>query len=125
MSDSTNNITVLIAGRPYPLKIKDGDEPIIRRIVKEVNDKIALFQNTYPRKDRQDWLSMALLTSAVDLHKAQATLAQPLPVAEPVEDPQLSERLSYLDSLLSEMVKCHSSFCHYKYLKPNQLKNND
>ena len=104
MSDSTNNITVLIAGRPYPLKIKDGDEPIIRRIVKEVNDKIALFQNTYPRKDRQDWLSMALLTSAVDLHKAQATLAQPLPVAEPVEDPQLSERLSYLDSLLSEMV---------------------
>ena len=74
MSDSTNNITVIIAGRPYPLKIKEGDEPIIRRIVKEVNDKISLFQNTYPRKDRQDWLSMALLTTAVDLHKAQAVV---------------------------------------------------
>ena len=104
MSDSTNNITVIIAGRPYPLKIKEGDEPIIRRIVKEVNDKIALFQNTYPRKDRQDWMSMALLTTAVDLHKAQATLAQPAPVAEPTTDPQLSERLSQLDSLLSSLV---------------------
>ena len=104
MSDSTNNITVIIAGRPYPLKIKEGDEPIIRRIVKEVNDKIALFQNTYPRKDRLDWLSMALLTCSVDLHKAQATLAQPAPVAEPTTDPQLSDRLSHLDSLLSSLV---------------------
>ena len=104
MSDSTNNITVIIAGRPYPLKIKEGDEPIIRRIVKEVNDKIALFQNTYPQKDRQDWLSMALLTTAVDLHKAQATMAQPAPVAEPTTDPQVSDRLSHLDALLTQLV---------------------
>ncbi len=104
MSDSTNNITVIIAGRPYPLKIKEGDEPIIRRIVKEVNDKISLFQNTYPRKDRQDWLSMALLTCSVDLHKAQATLAQPVPVAESTTDPEFSDRLSHLDSLLSSLV---------------------
>ena len=104
MSDSTNNITVIIAGRPYPLRIKEGDEPIIRRIVKEVNDKISLFQNTYPRKDRQDWMSMALLTTAVDLHKVQATMIQPASVPVPVEDPQLAERLSNLNSLLSEMV---------------------
>ncbi len=104
MSESTNNITVIIAGRPYPLRVKEGDEPIIRRIVKEVNDKISLFQNTYPRKDRQDWMSMALLTATVDLHKVQATLAQPAPVPVPVEDLQLTERLSNLDVLLSEMV---------------------
>lgn len=104
MSDSTNNITVIIAGRPYPLRIKEGDEPIIRRIVKEVNDKISLFQNTYPRKDRQDWMSMALLTTAVDLHKVQATMTQPASEPVPVEDPQLAERLSNLNSLLSEMV---------------------
>ena len=105
MSDSTNNITVLIAGRPYPLKIKEGDEPIIRRIVKEVNDKITLFQNTYPRKDRQDWLSMAILTLAVDLHKAQANPTTPqVAVATPEPDSQLAQHLSHLDSLLSELV---------------------
>jgi len=36
----TLNITVLIAGRPYPLKIKAGDEHTIRKIVKDVNEKI-------------------------------------------------------------------------------------
>ncbi len=95
--DGTTNITVLIAGRPYPLKIKDGDEPVIRRIVKEVNDKIALFQNTYPRKDRQDWLTMVLLTYAVDVHKAQAHTT--------ILDPQLADKLSQIDDLLSKAVK--------------------
>lgn len=97
--DGTTNITVLIGGRPYPLKIKEGDEPIIRRIVKEVNDKITLFQNTYPRKDRQDHLSMVLLTYAVDAHKAQAT-STPAPNI----DRQLSDQLSQIDALLSNAL---------------------
>ena len=67
----TTNITVLIAGRPYPLKIKAGDEAAIRKIVKEVNEKVNRFQLTYTKKDKQDCLSMALLTYAVDLHKTQ------------------------------------------------------
>ncbi|NJN33046.1 MAG: cell division protein ZapA [Saprospiraceae bacterium] len=97
--DGTTNITVLIAGRPYPLKIKEGDEPIIRRIVKEVNDKIALFQNTYPRKDRQDWFAMTLLTYAVDVHKAQN---QAVTVGI---DEQATERLSHIDALLTTALK--------------------
>lgn len=94
--DGTTNITVLIAGRPYPLRIKEGDEPTIRRIVKEVNDKIALFQNTYPKKDRQDWISMVLLTYAVDLNKTQAS--------NQTLDPELSEKLSQIDDLLSKSL---------------------
>ena len=99
--DGTTNITVLIGGRPYPLKIKEGDEPIIRRIVKEVNDKITLFQNTYPRKDRQDHLSMALLTYAVDAHKAQVPSA---PTPTPIIDMQLSNQLSQIDALLTNAL---------------------
>lgn len=63
------NITVLIAGRPYPLKINASDEETIRKIVKEANDKINRFQLTYPQKDKQDCLAMALLTIAVELQK--------------------------------------------------------
>jgi cell division protein ZapA (FtsZ GTPase activity inhibitor) len=94
--DETTNITVLIAGRPYPLKIKEGDEPIIRRIVKEVNDKITLFQNTYPRKDRQDHLAMVLLTYAVDTHKAQAITAQ-----APTVNTKHTDKLAQIDAFLS------------------------
>ena len=89
------NITVLIAGRPYPLKIKVGDEPAIRKIVKEVNEKINRFQLTYTNKDKQDCLSMALLTYAVDLHKTKTLTTQ---------DSLLSNKLAQLDGLLDEIL---------------------
>jgi cell division protein ZapA (FtsZ GTPase activity inhibitor) len=106
-TDDTTNITVLIGGRPYPLKIKEGDEPAIRRIVKDVNDKISLFQNVYARKDRQDWLAMALLTYAVDFHKLQQ-LAIPLPTTAtptpPEQGAQINERLTQINDLLAQAL---------------------
>ena len=91
----TKNITVLIAGRPYPLKVKAEDEPIIRRIVKELNEKVNRFQLTYTNKDKQDCLAMSLLTYAVDLHKA--TLVK-------TEDLSLSSRLTKMEELLDELL---------------------
>ncbi|MCB0570173.1 MAG: cell division protein ZapA [Phaeodactylibacter sp.] len=91
----SKNITVLIAGRPYPLKINESDEPAIRRIVKEVNEKVNRFQLAYTNKDKQDCLSMALLTYAVDLHKAKQL---------PGNDPALSTRLSGLEALLDSVL---------------------
>ena len=90
-----SNITVLIAGRPYPLKIKVDDEPTIRNIVKEINEKINRFQLTYTKKDKQDCLSMALLTYAVDLHKAHQT----------TQDEDVSEKINELDELLDHLLK--------------------
>lgn len=91
------HITVLIGGRPYPLKIKAGDEPIIRKIVKEVNDKINRFQLTYTNKDKQDCLSMAVLTYAVDLYKAEQSVTDTV-------NPTVSSRLSELDQLLDQLL---------------------
>lgn len=96
----TKSITVLIAGRPYPLKIKAEDEPAIRKIVKEVNEKINRFQLTYSNKDKQDCLSMTVLTYAVDLHKA--TLEQSVQVENP--ETVLSEKLSSLENLLDNLL---------------------
>ncbi len=66
----SKQITLTIAGRPYPLKIKANDEAVIRKIAKEVNEKVNLFQLNYPNRDKQDCLAMALLAYAVDLYKA-------------------------------------------------------
>ena len=90
------NITVLIAGRPYPLKIKAGDEPTIRKIVKEVNEKVNRFQLTYSNKDKQDCLSMAVLTYAVDLHKSKQTASD--------DDTNISTKLSDLDDFLDTLL---------------------
>ena len=92
----SKQLTVTIAGRPYPLKIKANDEPVIRQIVKEVNEKVNKFQLTYANREKQDCLAMALLAYAVDLHKAtsQATASSP----------DLSDKLSRIQSLLDEAM---------------------
>ena len=94
-SQETTNITVMIAGRSYPLKIKVGDEASIRDIVKEVNEKINRFQLTYANRDKQDCLSMALFTYAVDLHKARQASNQK----------ELSTKISDIDKLLDAMLQ--------------------
>lgn len=89
-------ITVLIAGRPYPLKIKSGDEPTIRRIVKEVNEKVNKYQLAYPNRDKQDCLAMAALSLAVDslADRRETTLEK-----------ELSEKLSLLSDSIDQLLR--------------------
>ncbi len=94
MSDEYKNITITLAGRPYPLKIKTGDEDSIRRIVKGLNEKINNFQIAYTSKDKQDCISMTLLTVAVEFHKLQKQAS-----IQEAED-KLSELEDFLDTLL-------------------------
>ncbi|MEL7118553.1 MAG: cell division protein ZapA [Bacteroidota bacterium] len=91
----TKNITVLIAGRPYPLKVKNEDEAAIRKIVKEVNEKINHFQLNYTSKDKQDCLSMTLLTYAVDLYKTKQ---------QPLHDKQLTAKVDNINQLLDHLL---------------------
>lgn len=91
-------ITVLIAGRPYPLKVKAIDETAVRKIVKEVNDKINSFQTAYQDRDKQDGLSMTLLTYAFDLYKLRK---------QPTEDNNevgVENQLAKIDELLEQML---------------------
>ena len=91
-------ITVIIAGRPYPLKIQKGDEATIRDIVKEINDKVNKFQQAYRKKDKQDCLTMTLLTYAVDMHKIQNSRE------DNAKNEMISNRLQQIDKLLETMV---------------------
>lgn len=78
MADATQpnhtiQVTVLIAGRPYLLKINAAEEALIHRLAKEINDKTAAFKAAQPSKDNQDCLAMALLTYAVELNRAMSS----------------------------------------------------
>lgn len=90
------NINVMIAGRSYPLRLKPEDEANIRAIVEEINQKIKEFQYTYKNRDKQDCLSMALLTYAVDSHKKS--------LADPETESEVYGKIkgidAYLDSIL-------------------------
>jgi cell division protein ZapA (FtsZ GTPase activity inhibitor) len=93
----TKHITVTIANRPYPLKIKAEDEGIIRKIAKEVNEKINRFQLSYTNKDKQDCMAMVVLTYAIDLQKTKQLLSS-------TQDTELSERLAQLDTFLRQLL---------------------
>jgi cell division protein ZapA (FtsZ GTPase activity inhibitor) len=71
------NINLLIAGRPYKLKVAQDEEGYVRQAAKEINDKIAEYQKTLLTRDRQDFLSMIALQATTDVlqNKNKATNA--------------------------------------------------
>lgn len=97
VQDEMIRITVLIAGRPYPLKIHAKEEPVVRRLVKVLNDRIIQFQQAY-KKDKQDLLAMTLLTYAMDLHKAQSNKTSNIPIT------QLTNSIQEVDELLESIL---------------------
>lgn len=70
------SIEVLIAGRAYPLKVTEDEETLVRSVADEINEKVRNLQNTYLQKDRQDCLSMALLTYALDNKRQKQALGE-------------------------------------------------
>lgn len=60
------NINLLIADRPYPLKIRREEEQMVRKVAKEINEKVKQFQNRYAAKDKQDYLAMCALMLGVE-----------------------------------------------------------
>ncbi len=78
-SNHTTQVTVLIAGRPYLLKINITDEALVYRLAKEINDKVAVLQSGQPSRDLQDCFALALLTYAVDLNRVSSGQSFPAP----------------------------------------------
>ena len=93
-------LTVTLAGRPYPLKIKVLDEPILRKIIKEVNEKINRFRLAYPNRDMQDCLAMATLAYAVDLHKAR----HGAPNSTQNDLPDIEKQIAQLETLVDSFL---------------------
>ena len=75
MSDTTSNIkniNVMLAGRSFPLKVEAAKEAAIKKVVKDLNTKINKFQLDYTKANKEDILSMVLLTYAVELQELSA-----------------------------------------------------
>ena len=89
-------MTVNIAGRSYPLRVKENDKLSIQQVVDDINEKVRDFQLTYINKDKQDCLAMALLTYAVDYNK----IKQENDVSE-----RVNQKVDHLESMIDEIIK--------------------
>lgn len=84
----------MIEGRTYPLKVNEEDAVSMLKIVEEVNESLKSLHVSYPQKDRQDCMAMALLTYAVKLYESRADSLSP----------DIQEKLEVMDRLLDEVM---------------------
>ena len=84
----------MIEGRTYPLKVNEEDVSSMLKIVEEVNESLKSLHVSYPQKDRQDCMAMALLTYAVKLYESRADSLSP----------DIQEKLEVMDRLLDEVM---------------------
>ena len=92
-----NNIRVVIAGRPYPIRVAAREEAGLRALVDEINERFNEFQVKYSGRDKQDCLVMTLLTYADELRVARQ-------LADTSLDGELARRLQAMDTLVEEML---------------------
>ena len=91
------NINLVIADRPYPLKIKPEEEEAVRKAARHLNDKVKELQNQYAAKDKQDYLAMCALMSEVENLNSKDKIT--------ISDTSFIDKLNELDMLLTEQVQ--------------------
>ena len=90
------SIIVSIAGRTYPLTVKQEDEQTVMNAAKLISDKVKEMEQNYAIRDRQDLLAMA----ALNLLVAQQNT--------PKKSPELEKEITQLDLFVSEYLQKES-----------------
>ncbi len=96
-AQDTNPIILVIAGRPYPLRIAAREEDSLRALVQEINERFNDFQVKYSDRDKQDCLVMTLLTYADELRSTHK-------LADTRQEGELAHRLQALNTLVDGML---------------------
>jgi len=88
--------TVVVGDRSYRIKCAPGDEEVVRKTVKTINDKITEFKTHFAGKDMQDYIAMVLLWFATDqINHRKADL----------DEENFSGDLNVLEQLLDNQLK--------------------
>ncbi|MFT7121208.1 MAG: cell division protein ZapA [Neolewinella sp.] len=97
-SQDSTSIIVVIAGRPYPLRVSAPDVDGLRSLVQEINERFNDFQVQYSDRDKQDCLVMTLLTYADELRMARQ-------MADTSLEGELANRLQAMNTLVDGMLR--------------------
>jgi cell division protein ZapA len=96
MDDKMININVIVADRPYRLKVNAHEEGLVRAAAKDINKKVKEFQQAFSSKDKQDFLAMITLQNAVEGIKSGVAAAS--------DSGPLNDKIEALDQLLTKFL---------------------
>jgi cell division protein ZapA len=88
-------ISALIGDRTYRIKIEPGDEEVVRKRLKTINDKIIEFKTQFAGKDMQDYIAMVLIWFATEQTEA---------LAADVEKEDFEDQLKTIEKLLDNQL---------------------
>ncbi|MGZ4036071.1 MAG: cell division protein ZapA [Bacteroidia bacterium] len=91
------SLKILIAGRTYPLTVKQEDEQAVQYAAKLINEKVKEFEQNYSVRDKQDLLAMC----ALNLLAAQQNT--------PKKSPELEKEINQLDLFVSDYLQKESN----------------
>jgi cell division protein ZapA len=91
------SLKVLIAGRTYPLTIRQEDEPLVQHAANLINEKVKEFEQHYSVRDKQDLLAMSALNLLATLQNI------------PKKSPELETALNQLDLFVSDYLQKESN----------------
>jgi cell division protein ZapA len=87
-------INVVIGDRSYRIRIAPGDEELVRKTLKSINDKILAFKTEFAGKDMQDYIAMVLLSYATETSAG----------GQPVLSSSMLETLSRMEQQLDKAL---------------------
>jgi len=90
------SLKVLIAGRTYPLTVKQEEELTVLEAANLINEKVKDFENNYAVREKQDLLAMA----ALNLLATQLNI--------PRKSPELEKEIDQLDLFVSNYLQKES-----------------
>lgn len=96
MSETIRNINLIIADRPYRLKINASEEETVRKAAGLIKHKLADLKKAYQAKDKQDYLAMAALMFCVDSLNGKGS---------DIASDEVNQKLGELDELLSVFLE--------------------
>ncbi|MFN2394986.1 MAG: cell division protein ZapA [Bacteroidales bacterium] len=91
------HISVLIADRPYRLKVNSETEEIeFRKAGEIINEKIKEYANHFAFRDKQDLLAMVVLQFAVDVVRSEESNNY---------QQELGDKLAEMEKMLDDYLK--------------------
>lgn len=102
MEQELVGIQIQIAGKAYPLKIQAAETEMVQNVAENINDKINTLQKTYPRQDKQDYISMAFLSYAIDAQKNLSGIPTTVQVPTPQEVAAAAPTIASENTIVSE-----------------------
>ena len=84
-------ISALVGDRTYRIRIEPGDEEVVRKTLKTINDKIIEFKTQFAGKDMQDYIAMVMIWFATEINSGNH---------QPITSEGISEQLRAIEKLL-------------------------